>query len=363
MKKGGNNKDNDGLSRRKFLRNATLGAMGFAATVGGGGAFIEKAVASDSEPQVAVKQKSKVVSVKSPGVMKDNKANAEVVERMVNEGIKRVSGKSNIAAAWKTYFSSKDVVGLKINPIGMTKVVTRPETVNAIIKGLLLIGVKPNNIIVWDRYDEHMQQAGYTLNMGAEGVRYFSSEPSGGYDTEQFYKSDADKESKRDKDGNVSYFSNILTKEITGLINVPVLKDHSIAGVTLCLKNIAYGVVNNTRRFHAAPYFCDPMTAEVCSHPAVTSKIRLHILDCLEACYEGGPVNMKPYAIWNEDRIMFGTDPVAIDQIGMEIIDKMRITNGKPSVRQRAVKHISTSAKMGLGTDDPARIELDEVVV
>ena len=350
------------ITRRKFIRDAACGTLGFTAAFGSG-KLIETVYGESDSSLNNFTGKSKVVSVKSFGVIKEKSLNSASVEIMVNEGIKKLTNKTDVAEAWGQFVSKDDVVGLKINPIGMKRLSTKPEIVDVIIKGLQSVGVKPNNIIVWDRFEKHMKMAGYPFNTSSNGVRYFSSEPTGGYDKENYYQSDNDKSDKRDKNGNISYFSNILTKEITSLINIPVMKDHSIAGVTLCLKNIAYGVVNNTRRFHPAPYFCDPMTAEVCSHPAVTKKLKLHILDCLQACYHGGPVNIKPFDMWNEERIMFSADPVAIDHLGMEIIEKKRRENNKPTILERATKQIKTAAKMGLGTNDRKRIDLIEMEV
>ncbi len=133
-----------------------------------------------------------------------------------------------------------------------------------------------------------------------------------------------------------------------------------IAGVTLCLKNLAFGAVNNTQRFHPSPYFCDPASAEICLHPAMRNKVRLHIVDALQACFDGGPASMKNWTMWNEERLFFGTDPVAIDRIGLEIIDKKRRENNCPSIIQKA-RHIATGGKLGLGIYERDNIDFVEI--
>src|SRR5260370_11665003 len=50
-----------------------------------------------------------------------------------------------------------------------------------------------------------------------------------------------------------SYAAQFITKEVNKLINVPVLKDHQSAGVTLALKNLSHGLVNNVNRTHPTP--------------------------------------------------------------------------------------------------------------
>ena len=47
-----------------------------------------------------------------------------------------------------------------------------------------------------------------------------------------------------------SYAARFITREVNKLINVPVLKDHQSAGITLALKNLSHGLVNNVSRSH-----------------------------------------------------------------------------------------------------------------
>src|SRR6185436_19272681 len=47
-----------------------------------------------------------------------------------------------------------------------------------------------------------------------------------------------------------SHVSRIITQKVDKFIAIPVLKDHRSAGVTLCLKNLSHGSVNNVARSH-----------------------------------------------------------------------------------------------------------------
>ena len=49
-----------------------------------------------------------------------------------------------------------------------------------------------------------------------------------------------------------SYAAKFITKEVNKLINLPVLKHHQSAGVTLALKNLSHGLVNNVSRSHSS---------------------------------------------------------------------------------------------------------------
>ncbi|NUN24605.1 MAG: DUF362 domain-containing protein [Candidatus Jettenia caeni] len=347
------------FSRRNFLKHSALGIAGFGLGLKG---FEGLQWAIGADNQASPGDKSKVIAIKSGGIMRNGKPEPEAVQRMMDEGMFTLTGKKTTAEAWRAFFTPDDVVGIKINPIGGIKLSTRPEVVNAIIPGLKAAGVKENNIIIWDRFSYHLITAGYPLNKGSSGVRCYGTEPTAGYDKEIYYESFDDDYKLRQDDGARSLFSTIVTQHVTAIINVPVMKDHGIAGVTVCLKNLAFGAINNTPRFHPSPYFCDPASAEVCAHPALKDKIRLHIVDALQACFEGGPASMKTWTMWNEERLFFGTDPVAIDRVGLEIIDKKRKANNYMPVSQKA-KHIATAGRIGLGVYDINAIELVELNV
>lgn len=344
-------------SRRDFLKYTTLGVVGTGIGMEYLGS-LQSAFGSDEQSPATYK--SKVIGVKNKGIMSSGKPDQKTVQKMMDEGMFALSGKKTTAEAWRNLFSPKDVVGIKINPIAGKKFSTRPEVVHAIIIGLVAAGVKENNIIVWDRFENHLTSAGYSLNKGSSGVRCYGTEETAGYDKGSYYESEDDDPTLRQETDTRSFFSNIVTQQVTAIINVPIMKNHGIAGVSLCLKNIAFGVVNNTARFHPSPYFCDPATAEVYAHPAVKDKVRLHILDALQASFADGPVDMKPRTIWKEERLFFGTDPVAIDRIGLDIIDKKRKENNYMPESHKA-KHITTAGKKGLGIYDKNNIEFLEI--
>jgi uncharacterized protein (DUF362 family) len=347
------------LSRRKFLKYSAFGAAGLGL---GLDSFNNIRWTMGSESNTPVRANGKVVAVKSSGIMNNSVPDQDIVNKMVDEGMFALTGEKTTADAWRILFSPNDIVGIKINPLGGVKLSTRPEVVNAIVRGLKSAGVKDNNIIIWDRFTYHLMKIGYSLNKGGSGIRCYGTEPTTGYDKNVYYESLDDDYTLRETDGARSLFSSIVTQQVTAIINVPVMKDHGIAGVTLCLKNLAFGSINNTPRFHPSPYFCDPASTEVCAHPALVNKMRLHIVDALQACFDGGPAGMKTWTMWNEERLFLGTDPVAIDRIGLEIIDKKRNENNLPSVLQKA-KHIATAEKKGLGVYDKNKIDFIELNV
>jgi len=55
-----------------------------------------------------------------------------------------------------------------------------------------------------------------------------------------------------------SHVCKIVTRQLNKFINLPVLKHHQSAGVTIALKNMSHGMVNNVNRSHMTP------TSNVC---------------------------------------------------------------------------------------------------
>jgi uncharacterized protein (DUF362 family) len=167
-----------------------------------------------------------------------------------------------------------------------------------------------------------------------------------------------------------SYASHFITKEVNKLINLPVLKDHQSAGVTLSLKNLSHGLVNNVCRSHSTSTLnaCGSFIPAVVSMPVIRNKAVLHILDGVKGLYHGGP-GSRPEFVWEHKTLYFATDPVALDHICWKAIDEKRVAMGlKPVAEDRPDKystflsrqpeHIEIAGAMGLGEWNESKIDL-----
>ncbi len=154
----------------------------------------------------------------------------------------------------------------------------------------------------------------------------------------------------------VTCFSKIVSRLCTAIINVPVLKDHDLAGVSVAMKNF-FGVIHNPNKYHGNN--CNPFIAELNTHPYITNKVRLTVCDALLAQYHGGPA-YKPQWTWNYHGIIVGRDPVALDRICHTIIEEKRKEMKLPSLKQanREPTYIATAAMLGLGIDEPSKINV-----
>ena len=120
------------------------------------------------------------------------------------------------------------------------------------------------------------------------------------------------------EDEEKSCFSEIVTKDITKLINIPVLKHNEDSGVTWATKNIALGVTTNKIRFHID--FCTKSISEILNFPCIKDKMVLHIGEAAKISTKSVIGAQMAY----DNRIFFSADPVAMDRIGLDILEEKR---------------------------------------
>ncbi len=359
------------VSRRGFLRHVGFGTLAI------GAAPLAQALVAGA-PQDAAKvgagvgtphYPGRVVEIFSPDVIADGAIRQAVVDRVLERGMLELTGAANLADAWKLFVAPDDVVGLKVNTLSGPGCSTRREVVDAIVRGVKLAGVPDANIIIWDRFESHLRRTRYAIAQRPGSLRCYATDSLGvGNDMDAFYQANVldwiPEPLKKDPvrgfaaSYNTSHFSRIFTRHITKQINVPVLKDHNITGVTLALKNVAFGICSNTERFHPTPINCDPMIGEVCAHPMVRDKNVLTIADCLSLLYEGGPT-VDPKYLVSYRSLLVATDMVATDTIGLNILEKIRGEKGLPSLWKTTSppKHITTAAKLRLGVGELEAIQ------
>src|SRR5262245_2290204 len=127
----------------------------------------------------------RVVEVNHPGSVNDsNVIYPEAVRDMVDRGMRELTGAEHSSEAWKRFFGPDDVVGIKVNPVGrryrptQTPAISSPALVVEVVQGLKQAGVRPHNIILFERYADQFRDAGYealTREPPLDGVRWYAS--------------------------------------------------------------------------------------------------------------------------------------------------------------------------------------------
>jgi uncharacterized protein (DUF362 family) len=240
--------------------------------------------------------KSKV-AIGRDGQIRSSGGLEKVLDRVV-QGIYDCDGAPE---AWKKIARPNEVVGLKVNCLaGRGSASTSVALVEAITERLLQAGVAGKNIVVWDRLDSDLESAGF--RPGSRGARgRCLGNDSAGYEDELTVSGSA-----------ASRLSLTLTRTCHAVINLPVLKDHGIVGVTMALKNL-FGAIHNPNKYHVTAG--DPYVADVYAMPQIRKKVRLTICEAVTAQYEGGPSYMPQWG-WAFNGLLASRDPVALDFAG-----------------------------------------------
>ena len=321
----------------------------------------------------------RVIEIRDPSAIVRNRVSQPVVSHMLEHAMKELTGEKSARAAWAKFVESRDIVGIKINPSGAPACCSSPEILREIIGSVQSIGVPARNILVYDRYSYEMDIGSYQALL-PPGVRIVGIQDAfvdaSGYDPNVYCAANLFGEWE-----TRSYAASIVSQVVTKIINVPTMKDHSASGVTGCLKNLAYGTFNNVARSHRAPHsFTNPLIGLMCTVEPLRSKAVLHIMDGMRQVWHGGPLTQVQDFIDQAGILLAATDPVALDTIELEAIEKKRRERGAPSLWQRdpnsittdnndfyhdAAKnlffrqpgHVAAAGKLGLGAADLKQID------
>ena len=279
------------MTRRDFLRVAagTTAAVTFGSGVLG---------------EAQAEQTAKVVLVRNAEVLKDKeKVQAEVLQSMLDEAVKRLLGANETMEAWKTLIKSSDIVGIKSN--SWYRLPTPKELELAIKRRLLDAGVEEKNIDIDDR-----------------GV-----------------------------------LNNPTFLRATALVNVRPLRTHHWSGVGTCLKNYIQ-FVPDPPAYHDEG--CSPL-GKIWTYPIVKGKTRINILCALTPQFYGRGANFfdRRY-VWPYKGLIVGTDPVAVDAIGAHLLQTKRTAFfGEDRALDVPPIHIVVADKTyHLGVSDMSRIQL-----
>ena len=270
----------------------------------GGAAALATTAVFPLMSQEAARKKSKVVLVRHRSVVAaDGSADPAILDQMLDEAVMKVFDATTTGQAWARVAAPSDVVGIKTNVWKSLR--TPPELEETIKRRIVTAGVKPEDISVDDR-----------------GV-----------------------------------LSNPVFERATALINVRPMRAHAWAGVGGCLKNYIM-FSPSPPDYH--PDSCVDLGA-LWHLPAVKGKTRLNILVMLTPQFHClAPHHFDPEYTWAYRGLLVGTDPVALDAVGLKIIEAKRRLYFKEETPMRPpAKHIAAAEqKHDVGVADMQKIDI-----
>ncbi|MBN1345068.1 MAG: DUF362 domain-containing protein [Phycisphaerae bacterium] len=313
------------LTRRRFLLDSAKGAAALSLASGA-----SVASAADAAPS-----KSRVVIVTHPGVLlKDYQIDAGVLNKMVEVGIKTLTGKQSDKEAWQQIAQPGQRITVKWNEMGWRPIETRPE-LRGVVSGSLSRhgGNDPEKVFMFSRIECKGDAASIV-------------------------------EVPIPNRGKPAKLRKLLIDYTDCLINMPVLKTHSGKGVCISLKN-HFGSIANPSTFHSWENANDmgKSIIELNMFPAIRTKTRLIIVDAIRPQWDHGPLH-SPSCRWPLNTLIFGFDTVAVDAVGTDILEQKRKTISKFKKTWQLVparKMLAYGQEKGLGVADLNRIEIQRV--
>jgi hypothetical protein len=268
-----------------------------------------------------------------------------VVDAVVDTGVMELTGKRSVKSAWRRLipdYAPGKAVAIKVNfnnspgcggcETGCADNELQSdalmEPVNAVIRGLVGIGVAEQDIWI---YDSSRRIASRFISRCLYGnVRYFDSSCN---DPAKFVSPDPDAQIAFSPPAPIPQPS---AQEITDvvvnasyLINMPIVKKHGGAGVTLGFKN-HFGTITRCSDLHdyvfpGGAYYTDTYNPLVDIHlnPHIANKTVLVIGDGLfgnRITQSGKPQRWTTFGDSAPNSLLFAADPVAADCVMCDLL-------------------------------------------
>lgn len=346
-------------SRRAFLGTLAAGVtlLGEGEASAAPGAFVARPPAGF----VPLAIPGKIVKVSKSNTLQPNGLwpTQEAARVMLERVMAELTGLSDLGAAFAKFVHKDDKVAIKPNGIAGKKGATmasNKELLLEIVKGVIAAGVPPTNIVVYEQFRGFLTGTRVATPNGVIDPAF----PAGVTAVIHDNKDAAMPEIQ--VAGVGTKFARPFT-DATAVINVGLIKDHSICGFTGAMKNITHGSVLNPHAFHQ--HGASPQIALLYAQDVVKSRVRLHILDGFKLIYDGGPLDANEKRRVPHEAVYATTDPVAMDVIGWGVVEQRRKEAGLPTLKDagREPTYIRIAGEMGLGVYDKGRISLREVAI
>ncbi|MDO8690442.1 MAG: DUF362 domain-containing protein, partial [Dehalococcoidia bacterium] len=269
-----------------------------------------------------------------------------IVDEMTDQGVMALTDTATPAGAWRALiptYAAGQVVAIKINLNNASSedsdqiIDALPQPVNSVIRGLRSIGAEERDIRVYDVTDGMHLSA-----MPGRLVRKISAP----YPEVQFHSNTSDHSIVLGYSSTEMVHFNVppggpsiddlpicnALVDATYLINMPVMKKHSGAGVTLGFKN-HFGSIQHNNLLHWATLPIDPQynpgysgLVDIFSNPHFVGKTVLTIGDGLYGArfnqYGEVPSPWPTFGDMSPNSLFFSVDPVAIDCVMLDILEE-----------------------------------------
>ena len=336
--------------------------------------------------------KSRVAYLENPNLLNNYDPKPDAVKKAVASLLSTLTGEDKPADAWKELgLSPDDTVAVKIAALGDARTSTSQEVITAVTDSLKDAGIKPENIILWDRVERDMSRSGFRVTNAKGNIQIraviagpTSDVPGLGWDADtppyfnptmgeliygdlKFQPSLLDgmpaatpPGGGADRTPYWSYYTKLVTRKDVKLVNLGTMTSDSDLGIYGCCASLALGSVDNNRRLMKPNADQDTSIGEILISDPLKPKTVLHISDGLIVKFAGSRSFDANYAT-APGILLASTDPVALDAMALDRFEKLRANPGPgvpPIPRIGNVPHVAGATLVGAGNADPAKIEI-----
>jgi hypothetical protein len=289
-------------------------------------------------------------------------------DAMYARRVEQLITKFEDALGQKLIPGAKGKVGLKIyadsgpglaTPLGLTK---------AVIAALEKRGYEKKDIFLVGLNQQRLRFTGYlpslvTGKSAFDGHKVYVLESGRYFDPVWFYDSPLpsrfdpilaqksvesfDPETTLEEDRK-SFLATPLFVEADFWINLPVYTDHTVLGVNGALVNATLWNASNTARFFRSPASAPAAVAEMSAIPELRGTWMFTLASLERYQFIGGPWFNSLYTI-SEPLLWLGTDPVLLDALMLERLNRHRAREGFKPVSED-IRTLEFASILGVGS-------------
>lgn len=262
--------------------------------------------------------RSRIVDVSSKAVLQGSVVDQVALADMLEQGVRNLTGERSTTAAWRAILGSSRKIAIKFNSVAAETLKTNEPLARVLVEQLVAAGYEARDLALVEvpSFLRKHTKTGAISDDWQGGIKV-------GGDT-------------------VPVCSYLLDAD--AVINIPFLKTHQIAGMSCCMKNLSHAVIRHPGRYHDNG--CDPYVAQVIADRAVSSRLKLNIINALRVVIDRGP-DARNADVIDYKGLLIGHDPLALDSLGTSILEIERRRRGLATPLN--VRYLATAAEMKLG--------------
>lgn len=308
--------------------------------------------------------RSRVVVMSAARVTRGAIPGVSVIDAMLSQSLQLLTNSATDDGAWRAILGDRQKIVIKFNSVGARELGTNEHVARAILRQLRRADYDMSRIVLMEAAPALYPEFGCAspaptwaggLEIGPAGKEDTppAAKPASTQTSDRNQITDPTDRAAQSQPTDAAAPEPIAqcVAEAEAIINVGLLKTHRFAGMSACMKNLAYGVIRHPARYHANG--CSPFVGRIIGTPQISTPLRLNIVNALRLVIRGGP-EVTDGAVQDYGALLFGFDPVAVDFVAA---DALAVERKRQGLGGMTVKYLDDAIASGVGRGDWSRIE------